>query len=64
MKTIPRTIWTNPIHFIACGFGFGALPWAPGTWSTLSAILLVAALQPFPIWAYLSITILLLLLGI
>lgn len=35
---IPSTIWTNPIHFIAFGFGTGALPFAPGTFGTLIAI--------------------------
>ena len=37
------SIWTDPIHFIACGFGVGAIPWAPGTFGTLAAI-------PFYIW--------------
>ncbi len=34
MQSLPRTIWTKPLHFIACAFGFGALPWMPGTWAT------------------------------
>ena len=31
-------IWGNPIHFVACGFGVGSIPWAPGTFGTLAAI--------------------------
>lgn len=33
-----ESLWKNPIHFIACGFGAGAMPWAPGTFGTLIAI--------------------------
>jgi phosphatidylglycerophosphatase A len=64
MRTLPRTIWINPLHFIACGLGFGALPWMPGTWTTLAAIPLVFALHLLPLWGYLSITLALILLGI
>lgn len=35
---IPDSIWKNPIHFTAFGFGAGALPIAPGTFGTLMAI--------------------------
>ncbi|EKD44859.1 MAG: hypothetical protein ACD_70C00203G0002 [uncultured bacterium] len=34
----PHSIWTNPIHFIACGFGIGSFPFFPGTLATLAAI--------------------------
>ena len=27
----PSSIWHNPIHFVACGFGIGAMPIVPGT---------------------------------
>lgn len=39
-----RSIWTNPIHFFASGFGAGAMPIAPGTFGTLMAIPLVLIL--------------------
>src|SRR5690349_14513668 len=35
---IPDSVWRNPLHFIAFGFGTGALPYAPGTFGTLIAI--------------------------
>lgn len=35
---IPESVWKNPLHFIAFGFGSGALPVAPGTFGTLMAI--------------------------
>ncbi len=59
-----KTIWTNPIHFTACAFGIGALPWMPGTWTTLATIPLVLALKHFPEWIYIIISITLVLLGI
>lgn len=45
VKRPPQTIWQNPIHFIACGFGFGTFPWFPGTIGTLVAIPLTIALS-------------------
>lgn len=48
----PRTIWTNPIHFIACGFGFGTFPYFPGTIGTLVAVPLTLILSHTPFWFY------------
>jgi phosphatidylglycerophosphatase A len=33
-----RSVWQNPWHFLAFGFGTGLLPKMPGTWGTLAAI--------------------------
>jgi phosphatidylglycerophosphatase A len=40
-----RTVVTDPVHFLAFGFGAGLAPWAPGTCGTLVAV---------PIWLGLS----------
>lgn len=64
IRSLNRTIWTNPIHFIACAFGFGALPWMPGTWATLASIPIVLALQHLPHWMYLLVTLAMILLGV
>jgi phosphatidylglycerophosphatase A len=50
-------IWSNPIHFVACGFGVGAIPWAPGTFGTLAAIpfYLLMAKGSFTIYCLLTI---------
>ena len=34
MATTPSSIWRNPVHFLAFGFGSGAVPKAPGTAGT------------------------------
>ena len=54
---IPASIWKNPLHFIAFGFGVGALPIAPGTFGTLIAIPFYLALQFFSTFTYLIILI-------
>lgn len=35
---LPESVWKNPWHFIAFGFGSGTLPIAPGTFGTLMAV--------------------------
>ena len=60
----PASVWRNPIHFLAFGFGSGALPRAPGTFGTLVAIPLFLLLAPLPLWSYLSLVTVLTVLGI
>ena len=55
---------TNPIHFLALGFGSGLLPKAPGTYGTLAAIPLYLLLAPLSINNYLLIVIIMSLAGI
>ena len=50
----PASVWRNPIHFLAFGFGSGAVRRAPGTWGTLAAVPFVLfrffdILKPWPI---------------
>ncbi len=47
-----HSIWTNPIHFIASGFGAGAMLFAPGTFGTLIAIPIYLVMAKLPLWAY------------
>ena len=42
----PRSVWRNPIHFLAFGLGSGAAPFAPGTVGTLLGALLFWLLPP------------------
>lgn len=42
---LPVSLWQNPLHFIAFGFGSGAIPIAPGTFGTLLAIPFYLAIQ-------------------
>lgn len=58
---------SNPVHFLALGFGAGLLKPAPGTWGTLVAIPLYAGCMLIPaisIELYLLITFSMCLLGV
>jgi phosphatidylglycerophosphatase A len=58
---IPDTVWQNPLHFVAFGFGTGTIPFAPGTFGTLIAIPFYLLMQPLsPLW-YLTVTVLIIL---
>lgn len=61
---VPKSVWTNPIHFVACGFGVGAVPWMPGTFGTVVGVLFYLILSPLVWWIYLIITLLLFFIGI
>ncbi len=36
----PDSVWRNPVHFAAFGFGSGASPKAPGTVGTVAAVII------------------------
>ena len=54
---VPASVWQNPLHFIAFGFGSGAVPIAPGTFGTLLAIPFYLAIQSTSNTVYLLITL-------
>ncbi len=57
-QPVPHSIWEKPSHFIAFGFGSGAVPFAPGTFGTLMAIPFYLLMQPLPHLLYLFLLIL------
>lgn len=59
----PRTVFTDPVHFLAFGFGSGLSPFAPGTAGTIVAIPLWLLLVQWPFWAYVAATLLVTLAG-
>ncbi|ALO45408.1 phosphatidylglycerophosphatase A family protein [Pseudohongiella spirulinae] len=40
MASTPRSVWHNPVHFLAFGLGSGAAPRAPGTFGTVAAVVI------------------------
>lgn len=64
MNKVPNTVWTDPIHFVACGFGVGAVPVMPGTVGTLLAIPIYLVMQQFPTILYVIVTLVFIVLGI
>lgn len=63
-KPIPQSVWRNPIHFLAFGFGSGAMPVAPGTFGTLVAIPIYLLMEPLSLWLYLAIVTGITVLGV
>lgn len=61
---LPAPIWNSPARLLACGFGSGASPYAPGTVGTVAAVPLYLLLAPLPLPVYLLVTALLFLIGI
>ncbi|MCL5042397.1 MAG: phosphatidylglycerophosphatase A [Gammaproteobacteria bacterium] len=60
----PASVWRNPIHFLAFGFGSGAIPKAPGTWGTLAAVPFVLLWQQLPLTGYIAVLVVTTLVGI
>lgn len=56
---IPDSIWRQPLHFIAFGFGSGAMPIAPGTFGTLMAVPFYLIASHLPLVGYLICTLIL-----
>lgn len=61
---IPESVWRNPLHFIAFGFGSGAIPVAPGTFGTFLAIPFYLLIRPTPIYVYCGIVLIITLVSI
>ncbi len=51
-----RARLSDPVHFLALGFGSGLAPHAPGTFGTLAAVPLYLLLAGLPLWIYLAVT--------
>jgi phosphatidylglycerophosphatase A len=61
---LPHSVWTNPLHFITCGFGLGAFPYFPGTIATIASIPIVIFLSHFSVYFYGLACLVLFLTGI
>jgi len=64
MNSAPPSVWRNPLHFIAFGFGSGAAPIAPGTFGTLVGVLLYLLLQHMHWGSYLLVVLVAFAVGI
>ena len=64
MISMAKKVFSNPIYFLAFGFGSGLMPKAPGTWGTLVALPLYYLLSFTPTYVYAIVTLIAGLLGI
>ena len=60
----PASVFRNPVHFLAFGFGSGAAPYAPGTFGTLAAIPLYLLLAQLSLGLYLLVLVFTFALGV
>jgi phosphatidylglycerophosphatase A len=57
------TIFRDPVHLLAFGFGSGLARWAPGTFGSLAALVVYFALLGVPAWFYTSIVVIMTITG-
>lgn len=63
LQPIPRSLWKNPLYFIAFGFGSGAVPKAPGTAGTVVGVLFYLVMQDLPLTYYIILVVLFFIFG-
>jgi len=63
-RNLARTVLTDPVHFLAFGFGTGLAPFAPGTFGSLPALLLFWLTIDFGLYAQLAIAAAICLAGV
>jgi phosphatidylglycerophosphatase A len=61
---LARTVWKDPVHILAFGFGTGLAPFAPGTFGSLPGILLFWLTMGFGLYIQLGIAVAITLAGI
>lgn len=59
-----RALLRHPAGWIACGFGFGLSPFAPGTAGSLAALLPWLALRELPLPWFVAVLVLAFVLGV
>lgn len=64
MNHVPISIWRNPVHILAFGFGSGLSPVAPGTFGTVAAIPFFYLMSCLPLPWYLLILLVGFVVGI
>ena len=63
-ENLARTVLTDPVHFLAFGFGTGLAPFAPGTFGSLPGLLLFWLTLDFGLYVQLAIASALAISGI
>lgn len=59
-----RSVFSDPVHLLAFGFGSGLAPFAPGTFGTLAAVPLYLLLAPLSLPLYLALVVVAFIAGI
>ena len=63
-KVEPRTVLTDPVNFLAFGFGTGLAPFAPGTFGSIPGVLLFWLTLDLGLYVQLGVALALVVAGI
>ncbi len=63
-ERLPGFKLSNPVHFLAVGFGLGLAPKAPGTWGTLAALPFFLVMAGLSLPLYLGIVAVMAIVGV
>ena len=63
-RNLARTVLTDPVHFLAFGFGSGLAPFAPGTFGSIPGMLLFWLTLGFGLYVQLAVAVALCVAGI
>jgi len=63
-NTLPGWVWKRPYSILACGFGTGAAPYAPGTFGTLAALPFYWLMHDLSLYWYLLGCVILFVIGV
>jgi phosphatidylglycerophosphatase A len=63
-ENLSRTVLTDPVHFLAFGFGTGLAPFAPGTFGSIPGLILFWLTLDFGLHVQLGIAVAMALIGI
>ena len=55
--SLARTVWKDPVHILAFGFGTGLAPIAPGTFGSLPGVLLFWLTMDFGLYVQLGVAL-------
>ena len=61
---LARTVLTDPVHFLAFGFGSGLAPFAPGTFGSIPGMLLFWVTMGFGLYVQLAVAVVLCVAGV
>lgn len=63
-ENLARTVLTDPVHFLAFGFGTGLAPFAPGTFGSIPGLLLFWLTLDFGLYVQLGVAAFLCIAGV
>jgi phosphatidylglycerophosphatase A len=64
VENLPRKVLTDPVNFVAFGFGTGLAPVAPGTFGSLPGVLLFWLTMDFGLYVQFAVALVIVIAGV